>query len=234
VSELNTSGANIIQMTRTPAHNAVFPALAQVEAYWHGLCDTAPLPHRRDVDPRGLTSALEFTFVLERVAPGVARFRIAGHHLNDLMGLNVGGMPITAMFEPGARAEIAAVIESVFVEPCIKLVQLSARRTLGRGALRGKMMLAPLLDDAGEVTRILGCLQTAGTIGRQPRRFSVGEVQTKELSSQPVAKPAPAQPRHAFAEAARAFAHAAAPEPCEPVNKSENSRPALQLVVDNA
>jgi len=37
---------------------------------------------RSQIDPRGLEQVLPSAFILERIAPGVARFRIAEHHLN--------------------------------------------------------------------------------------------------------------------------------------------------------
>ena len=37
------------------------------------------------------------------MAPSVARFRLAGAHLSELMGMEVRGMPMTALFLPDAR-----------------------------------------------------------------------------------------------------------------------------------
>ncbi len=64
-----------------------------------------------------LDSALEFTFVLERIAPGICRFRVAGRHLCELMGLDVAGMPISAMFTVDARVQIGQIVENVCAEP---------------------------------------------------------------------------------------------------------------------
>jgi len=226
-----TTDANIIELNRSHAHSAMFPAVAQVEAYWHGLCQSSPLPHRSDIDPRGLEAALEYTFVLERIAPGIFRFRIAGHHLADLMGLDVSGMPISAMFDVAARTEIGRIIEEVCTEPCIKEVFINGGRSMGRGALSGKMLLAPLLDEAGQVTRILGCLQTNGVIGRQPRRFAISDVQNKDLPRQPAIYSQPNRPQgqRACAEVPATFDY-----PTTKPTPEKTERPALQLVVNNA
>ena len=224
---MHKSDRNIIQLYRSRAHAATFPAVAQVEGYWHGLCFGSPLPHRRDIDPRGMEQALAFAFVLERVAPGVCRFRIAGQHLNELMGLDVRGMPLTAMFTVQARRDISRIVETVCAEPCIKEVFIKGGKSIGRGELAGKIFLAPLLDEAGQVTRILGCLQTNGTIGRQPRRFAITEVYTKDLNA-----PRPRLPEnHGLAEFAES------PAPFGRVEKvagpDKTNPPLLQLVVDN-
>ena len=51
-----------------------FPCISEVQAYWEALRDGRQVPCRSEVDPRGIERALEYTFVLERIAPGVARF----------------------------------------------------------------------------------------------------------------------------------------------------------------
>ncbi len=73
-----------------------FAMLAEVRAYWEGLRVAGDLPRRDQIDPRGIAGALENTFLLERVAPGIARFRLAGMQLHDLMGMDVRGMPLSA------------------------------------------------------------------------------------------------------------------------------------------
>ncbi len=231
---IDGKNSNIIHLLKTKAHNTVFAATAQVEGYWDGLCNGMTLPSRREIDPRALESALEYSFVLERIAPGICRFRIAGRHLNDLMGMEVRGMPISAMFLPEARKELGVTLENICAEPCIKEVYLTAGRSLGRGELKGKLFLAPLLDDEGQVTRILGCLQTNGKIGRQPRRFSISEITTKELF---MADPGPViranNRKHAFAEAPHEYTPTPSVQLPVQNKTSGKNKPALQLVINN-
>lgn len=176
----------------SPARARVlFPALGTVEAYWEGLRDGRAMPARAEVDPRGMAGVLEFAFVLERVAPGVARFRIAGMHLNDLMAMDVRGMPITAMFLPEARRELQQVIEQVMDTPAVVRLTLGSDKGFTRPSLDGQMMLLPLRDAHGHVTRILGALETRGRIGRGPRRFLIRDVETKAVPNDPLTRPRP-------------------------------------------
>ena len=92
---------NVIEMSDHHPESG-YAAIAQVEAYWEALRGTRIVPKRSEIDPRGIEGALENAFIVERVAPGIARLRIAGSHLNDLMGMEVRGMPLTALFNPGA------------------------------------------------------------------------------------------------------------------------------------
>ncbi len=176
----------------SPARARVlFPALGKVEAYWEGLRDGRPMPARAEVDPRGIADVLQYAFVLESVAPGVARYRLAGMHLNDLMAMDVRGMPITAMFLPEARRELQKVIERVLDSPAVVRLTLGSDTGLTRPPLDGQMMLLPLRDAHGQVTRILGALETRGRIGRGPRRFMIRDIETKALADDPLTRPRP-------------------------------------------
>lgn len=52
--------------------------LREVEAYWMALADGRLMPKRSEVDPRGMTGSLDRVFLLEKMSPAQARFRVAG------------------------------------------------------------------------------------------------------------------------------------------------------------
>lgn len=166
-----------------------FPLVKEVEAYWHALRGDQPVPLRSDIDPRGIERALEYAFVIERIAPGMARFRLAGMHLNDLMGMEVRGMPLTSFFAPTFRKEISEALELLFEGPQIVEVQLSAERGIGKPPLDAKLLLLPLRSDLGDISRALGCLVSIGEIGRTPRRFDVVETRLTALTKPAVQTP---------------------------------------------
>lgn len=179
---------------------ALFPALGAVESYWEGVRDGRLMPARGEIDPRGISSALEFAFILEKIAPGLARIRLSGMHLNELMAMEVRGMPITAMFLPEARREMQKALEDVLDTPAAVRLTLAGDTGLTRRPLEGQMILLPLRDDAGVPSRILGALQTRGEIGRGPRRFTIRDRETKALLGDPVAAPRPAPAASARAQ----------------------------------
>ena len=148
-------------------------AIGQVEAYWEGLRKGRIMPARAEVDPRGISGVLEHAFILERVARGIGRFRLAGMHLNDVMGMEVRGMPLTALILPDSRDEMNAALASVFDEPAIVRLTLTSDTGLGRSQMDAKMVLLPLRSDLGDVSRVLGCFVSNGKIGRAPRRFAI-------------------------------------------------------------
>jgi len=234
-----------------------FPAIGRVESYWEGLRDTRMMPTRAEVDPRGIADVLEYAFILEKLAPGLARIRLAGMHLNELMGMEVRGMPITALFLPEARRELQRVTEEVMRGPAAVRLSLGSDVGYTRPPIEGRMILLPLRDEEGQVARLLGALQTRGEIGRGPRRFSIRDIETKALTGEePMPMPAAPAPARAgfglpgFAERARPFAPksqalaerlrrlgdnseapAAAPKAPAPAHDRERG-PGLRLVYD--
>ena len=158
-----------------------FAMLAEVRAYWEGLRHAGDLPRRDDLDPRGIAGALENTFLLERVAPGVARFRLAGMQLHDLMGMDVRGMPLSSLIEPAARNRLSEALESVFAGPGTLEVWLEGERGIGRPALEARLLILPLISARGEVGLALGCLALHGALGRAPRRFAIAGVLSEKI-----------------------------------------------------
>ena len=74
---------------------------------------------RADIDPRGIEPLISSAFIAERIAPGVVRLRVAGMHLNDLMGMEVRGMPLTTFIAPSDRDAFALRLVDLFDGPAI-------------------------------------------------------------------------------------------------------------------
>lgn len=166
-----------------------------LRAYWEAKRIGDGLPSRADIDPRGIEHALEYSFILERVTVGNGRFRIAGSYLNELMGMEVRGMPLTALFVPESRRRMT---EATFATPAITWATLNGEIGYGRPALGAQMLLLPLRSDLGDVTRALGCIVSGGQIGRVPRRFEIASIRTESVG--PIK-----QPVTGFAEDAPTF-----------------------------
>lgn len=146
-----TKSDKVIQMERFRSGKSLSP-LRQAEAYWAALCADGQVPRRSQIDPRGLENILSYTFVVERIAPGMARFRVAGQHLAQIAGMEVRGMPLSTFFAARDRAEIGATLERVFDAPAISELSLVSEM----GGFEGRMILLPLRSDLGQVNRALG------------------------------------------------------------------------------
>ncbi|PRX29777.1 PAS domain-containing protein [Meinhardsimonia xiamenensis] len=182
-----------------------FPAIAQVEAYWEALRAGRAMPERAEIDPRGLEAALGHAFLAQPVAPGVIRFRLAGRQICDLMGMEVRGMPLSALIRPDARDALARVIAALEAGPGAALLDLDSDRGTGRPPLDARLFLAPLSEAGAPARRFLGCLEARGAIGRTPRRFTIASVSIRRTGASARASlpdlPAQADPRRAPADA---------------------------------
>jgi hypothetical protein len=170
------------------------PAFAEMRGYWEALRRPEGLPQRADLDPRGLRNCLHQALIAERVAPGLARMRLAGATFTDVMGMEVRGMPLSALFDPMARAGLEAVLNRVFAGHDMATLLLEAERGLGRPALTAQLMLLPMVGETGDVDLMLGCLVLRGTAGRTPRRFQILNVRYETIGAAPLAafEPGPA------------------------------------------
>ncbi|WP_209427574.1 PAS domain-containing protein [Pararhodobacter sp. SW119] len=159
-----------------------YPAVNTVQAYWDRLRVGRAMPFRSEIDPREIDTALEYTFIAEIVAPGVARLRVAGTHLNDLLGMEARGMPLSVYMTGESRGELATAIRQVSQGARAQL-PLRSDAGVGKPALDGLLVLMPLRDRAGQATRILGIVETHGQIGRLPRRFRLAGPVTRLVDS---------------------------------------------------
>ena len=157
-------------------------ALRQAEAYWTALRRDGEIPFRSRIDPRGIENLLEFAFILERIAPGIARFRLAGQHLNRLAGMELRGMPLTGLFTSQGRQAIGAATEQMFDSPAIVELRLKRRPAPGRSARQGQLLMLPLRSDLGDVSRALGVLVTEDRQSSGQCRFDVEHIEVRQVA----------------------------------------------------
>ncbi|WP_428925221.1 PAS domain-containing protein [Marinibacterium sp. SX1] len=182
-----SGNGKVIQLERFLDGVSLSP-IRQIEAYWTALREDGGIPMRSQIDPRGMSSTLEYTFILERIAPGMARFRIAGQHLCGLAGMEVRGMPLTAFFTPVARPEVSATLETVFDRPAVAELDLRGEvaRT-GAPSTSARMLMMPLRSDFGRVDRILGAMMSTerGRPARTPVRFEISSARLRNIDGAP-------------------------------------------------
>lgn len=172
---------NVVPMTPNGETTNPRSLLWQLEAYWAALPRIGLVPRRSDVDPRGIERILPDAVILERVAPGVARFRIASQHLCDIAGGEVRGMPITALFSAAHRQQMTNALVDMFDRPATLHANLKGTGTGLTRPLRGGMVLLPLCLDNGEVTRAMGAIVTDATAASAPQRLVLSDLQIRSI-----------------------------------------------------
>ncbi len=198
------------------------PSSHDLLRYWNSARGALEVPRRNDIDPRAIGPLLPYTFILEEIAPGVSRFRVAGSHLADLLGMDVRGMPLSACILPGGRGDLADAMERVFSESAVFRAMITSPGQMRRPELHGELLVLPLRDEMGDVTRAIGCLITRGQIGQTPRRFELSDARVDPVKHDRTPASIRSRPT---------------PQPVEPVpslKKAEKGRPSyLRLVVSN-
>ncbi|MEO0904721.1 MAG: PAS domain-containing protein [Pseudomonadota bacterium] len=149
------------------------PILQNLEQYWQTLRHAQQLPARTEIAPSKIDRALPYAFILQRVAPGTARFRVAGQRLHDLLKMDARGMPLTTLFQADAREQVQDLLEAAFTGPAIVSIPLASPGSMLRPPLSGTMLLLPLRDRENKATRMLGALVTDQDGGSRPRRFII-------------------------------------------------------------
>ncbi len=191
------------------------PLLQSLEQYWETLRNAQRLPARTDLSPSKIDHALPYAFILQRVAPGIGRFRVAGQKIHDLLKMDARGMPLSVLFTPDAREQAQQLLESAYMSPAIVSIPLVSAGSMLRSEIKGTMLLLPMRDNADRTTRMLGALVCDDYASTRARRFSI---------------PADARVRH---DPIGLQLAATQMIPRAPTQRPDALRPALKLVVNN-
>lgn len=191
--------------------------LQRLEDYWRLLRHARQLPARSDIAPDELDHVLPHTFILQRVAPGTARFRVAGQRLHELLKMDARGLPLTTLFAPDTRPQLQQIVETAFAGPAIVELPLQSEPSRFRASINGRMLLLPMRDQHEQTSRILGAIVTDPVTGNRPQRFIIPQDQPMRQESLGL-RLATVQPLR---------------QPARPEKRPDAERPALRLVINN-
>lgn len=147
--------------------------LAELEQAWWAVVEADSVPRRSAISAMTLGNALPHGFILERVAPGHARLRVAGRNISAMIGTEARGMPMSCLLSAASRRVFSERLERVFADPAIIDMPIVAPRGIGRPRVTGRLLILPLCDESGEVNRAMGALILDGPVGSKPRRCDI-------------------------------------------------------------
>lgn len=148
--------------------------IASLKSYWERLRAGRIAPYRAEIDPREFETALENMFIVERIAPGNLRIRLAGMKVCEIAGMEVRGMQPGIFVTDPERARFERLLEIVMTEPAVVEIALDAAGVAT--PVRATMLLMPLRSDFGEINRVLGCASLDSAFYQPPLAFSLREV----------------------------------------------------------
>lgn len=169
---------NVIDLPRAkaPLHRlpeAERAVLRLLEEDWRQMCSGEIVPAHARLDPHALHDALPHAFLLHRTAPGAVRIRVAGQRLHDLLRMDPRGMSFGSFFTAAARDTAMTIVDTAFDGPAIVGLPLTAARGLGRKPMQAELLLLPMMDAQGQVTRMMGALVAAGPLNYRTYRFDI-------------------------------------------------------------
>lgn len=165
--------------------------VSRVCQYWANLRRDGAVPRRSDVESRALADMLPHVFLAEIVTPRVARMRICGHQIEELLGMDMRGMPLSVLFRSTARPDIAEALEQVQMGARV-ILSLESETGFGQPQITANVALMPLADECGRITRVMGVIERQGEIGRSPRRFKLAKPVVKAQAPMPAPTKRPA------------------------------------------
>ncbi len=185
------SREGVVEFLSTRDRAAGRSILRELEDHWREIRSQAGwLPRRADLNSGRIAGALPHAFILERVGPGVGRLRIAGRAVVGLLGGEARGLPLSLLFTPCARIGLQEWLERCFATPAVIELPLTAAQGAFRSPLAGRLLLMPMLDAEGQVTRALGGLLLDTSPRRGPVRFEIADTMPR---CQPVPAPMSAE-----------------------------------------
>jgi len=193
-----------------------FARLAAIEDHWHAAKPLRDLPLKRDVGVEYMGAARDYVFLASLIAPGMVKLRAAGAQVEAAMGMDPRGMPLSALFDAESRTRLFDAIDRMARTPAICDLPIQADRGFLRRPVAGRLVLLPMRDDDGAITRVLGGLAfDTPVLGRAGSQLRIPAQETFRLEEIRVQRDAP-RPAHR--------------RPA-PVAKAQ---PAIRLVVNNA
>jgi hypothetical protein len=173
--------------------------LSSLKSYWDRLRAGRIAPYRAEIDPRQFESALENTFIVERVGADTMRVRLAGTKICEMMGMEVRGMEPGALIEPADRVRFERLLNVVMNEPAVVELKLAAPNRAG--VYRATMLLMPLRSDFGDINRVMGCTSGEGDLFAAPLAFTIEDVAVTPVEPSQSVETRSAMPGFADAQA---------------------------------
>jgi hypothetical protein len=149
--------------------------ISSLKTYWERLRAGRIAPYRAEIDPREFENALENMLIVERIAPGNLRIRLAGMKVCEMMGMEIRGMQPDMFVVEGDRARFDRLLGVVMSEPAVVEIEMEVA---GPKSLRQRatMLLMPLRSDFGEINRVLGCLSLEAGFFQAPLTFTLKDI----------------------------------------------------------
>jgi hypothetical protein len=163
------------------------PTLRHAIAYWEALRGARLVPPRMALDPAEMRPVLQNCAILERPRPGTLRIRLGGARIGALMGMEVRGLPLRALFDLADRGRITAEVERAMDEPALLLFEVATPAPRYghpmEATTSARLAILPMSDADFTVNRALYVMGSVDALrtGTPPQRWSITGIEAVPL-----------------------------------------------------
>lgn len=126
-------------------------------AYWNDVRGDRIAPRRFDIEPSQLSAVLPDTFMLERIARSIYRFRLAGTRICDQFRSEFRGVDFMDGWAPEDAETLIRTLSMVSDQGGAAVITMEARAISGQRA-EYEVLILPLIHTEGTIDRFLGSM----------------------------------------------------------------------------
>lgn len=160
-----------------------FDDVRGVCSYWESVRRDASVPYRRDIDARSLGAHIGSCMILDRICDDNASIRLAGHHVQGLVGFEITNLPLSVLFSQESKLRAREMMKSMFSHQSPQFLDVTSERKFLKPCLNARMAFLPLLDMTGACTQALGVVCVSGGVKRPPYRFEITSLRSEQVSN---------------------------------------------------
>ncbi|MGQ0674138.1 MAG: PAS domain-containing protein [Hyphomicrobium sp.] len=137
--------------------------------YWNDVRDGRLAPRRFDIEPAQISEVLPDTFMLERIARSIYRFRLAGTRICDQFQSEFRGVDFLEGWSPEDTTTLERQLAAISDQGGVGLFAIEAR-TVGGESVPFEIVILPLVHTDGMIDRFLGAvspLETPAWLGSE-------------------------------------------------------------------
>ena len=123
--------------------------------YWNALRNSRPAPLRTEVNPCAIKRILPSVFILQRHDRDHIVFRLAGTRLCAAYGREFRDQNVLSLFSGQSRTAFRNLTNAVIEQSVVGHATCRAW-SLSKEHVDAEILLLPLADENGDITRILG------------------------------------------------------------------------------
>lgn len=133
------------------------PVSERLYSYWNSMRGERLAPKRFEIEPSQIANILPDTFILERVNPESARFRLAGTRICEAFAAEFRGLNLFDLFTLADKITLQREFSVIARQGAVGVFEIEGRSQSGR-KVDFELVVAPLMHTREVIDRYLGSI----------------------------------------------------------------------------